>query len=59
MLQQHKIEALVVADKLVVMTRGRQTGTENNQLRQLQACCGMLMLTQFCHHQVAKSTYEF
>jgi hypothetical protein len=35
-----KTEALVVADKLVAKTRGRQMGTYNNQLRQRCACRG-------------------
>jgi hypothetical protein len=33
--------AAAAADKLVVMTRGWQTGTDNNQLRQWRACCGV------------------
>jgi hypothetical protein len=36
-----KTEALTVVDKLVAMTRGCQMGTDNNQLRQWQACCGV------------------
>jgi hypothetical protein len=36
-----KIEALAAADKLAAMTRGWQTGTVNNQLRQWQACCSV------------------
>ncbi len=35
-----KTEALVAADKLMAMTRGHQMGTDNNQLRQWQACRG-------------------
>ncbi len=36
-----KTEAAAAADKLVAMTRGRQTGIDNNQLRQWQACYGI------------------
>jgi hypothetical protein len=36
-----KTEALVVADKLVATTRRHQMGTDNNQLRQWQACHGV------------------
>ncbi len=35
-----KTEASAAANKLVARTRGRQTGTENNQLRQWRACRG-------------------
>ncbi len=34
-------EALAVADKLVATTRGRQMGTDNNQLRQWWVCRGI------------------
>jgi hypothetical protein len=36
-----KTEASAAADKLVATTRGRQTGTENDQLKQWQACHGI------------------
>ncbi len=36
-----KTEASAVVDKLVTTTRGRQTGTDNNQCRQWQACHGV------------------
>jgi hypothetical protein len=36
-----KTEALVATDKLVATTRGQQTGTDNNQLRQWRACHGI------------------
>jgi hypothetical protein len=35
-----KTEASAAADKLVGTTRGRQMGTDNNQLRQWRACRG-------------------
>jgi hypothetical protein len=34
-------EASAAADKLVATTRGRQTGIDNNQLRQWWACRGV------------------
>jgi hypothetical protein len=36
-----KTEALAVTDKLVAMTRGQQTGTDNNQLWRWWACRGI------------------
>ncbi len=36
-----KTEASVAADKLVATTRGHQTGTYNNQLRQWRGCSGV------------------